>query len=302
MKPKKPLQKDDEVKVKVSSSVPKPKAKVIAAKPTPTTSQRVAAKKPEAKKTKPTIMTQIHNVTVLSPPGSRKNSIEPKIIDEIVSRTSNKKIKPVTVVRTILKQESKEPVHEPVSFEVTFPEERKRKPIELKSVPKEDEYDDDFESYESDFESSSSSDQEEIQSSQEEEESESEESDVSEEEGPVHQRKDEGGGHLKVESENEKKFDSGQYDMNVDKKRLPTPPNFESIESSNDNSERTLDSGIGHFGNPTISSVTYGSQVGLCYLFRFRFMFFFRKYHRVEEAQGFPKEGGICYVNFNLTQ
>lgn len=258
MKPKKPIQKDDDVKVKVSS-VPKPKPKAIP-KPIPTTSQRVATKKPEAKKTKATIMTQIHNVTVLSPPGSRKNPIEPKIIDEPVSRIPNKKIKPVTVVRKIPKQESKEPVPEPVSFEVTFPDERKKK-----IVPKEDEYDDDFESYESDFESSSSSDQEVIQSTGEEEESESEESHMSEEEGPVHQRKDEGGG------ENDKKFDSGQYDMNVDKKRLPTPPNFESIESSNDNSERTLDSGIGHFGNPTISSVTYGSQVGFgfCYFIEF---------------------------------
>ncbi|KAL5286430.1 WDR60 family protein [Megaselia abdita] len=256
-KPKKPLQKDDEVKVKVST-VSKLKPKVVA-KPIPTTSQRVQTKKPETKKTKPTIMTQIHNVTVLSPPGSRKNSITSKKTVEPVTKTVNKKKESLKTVPKTVKQEKREPVPEPVSFEVTFPEERKRRTSEQKAVPKEDEYDDDFESYESDFESSSSSDQEEIPPSEEEDETESDESHMSEEEG-LNERIDEGGGELKVETEDDKKFDSGQYDMNVGKKRLPTPPNFESIESSNDNSERTLDSGIGHFGNPTITSVSYGSQ------------------------------------------
>lgn len=207
-------------------------------------------------------MTQIHNVTVLSPPGSRKNSIEPKRVNEPVSRPSKKKDPVVKIVPKTVKQEIREPVPEPISFEVTFPDERKRRTSEQRAVPKEDEYDDDFDSYESDFESVSSSDQEQIQPTEDEEESESEESHMSEEDEPVNHRHDEGGGEVKIESEDDKKFDSGQYDMNVGKKRLPTPPNFESIESSNDNSERTLDSGIGHFGNPTISSVAFGSQVG----------------------------------------
>lgn len=252
-------------------------------------------------------MTQIHNVTVLSPPRSRKTTIEPKIVDEPVPKSLkniNRNTKPVTMVRKVVSQESRDPVPQAVSFEVSFPEKRKQKTLEQKVAPKEDEYDDDFESYESDFESSSSSNQEEILQTEDEEESESGEDDAVEEEGPTHQRNDEGGGEEKIESEEDKKLDSGQYDMNVNKKRLLTPPNFESIESSNDNSERTLDSGIGHFGNPTNSSSTFGSQVRyFCENVASISIFLnFRKRQKNERTRGFLKEAKICYKNFNLIQ
>uniref|UniRef100_T1GXF3 Uncharacterized protein n=1 Tax=Megaselia scalaris TaxID=36166 RepID=T1GXF3_MEGSC len=191
-------------------------------------------------------MTQIHNVTVSSPPEKRKNMVEPKNVEQHAQRNLKKRKEPPKIVPPKINPEIRKPVPEPISFEVTFPDEKNMKVNE--TIVKDDDYEDDFESYESDFESSS--EHEELSSSPEDQKD-STVNETSEEDEPI-DRKDEGG-EVKLDIDDEKKLDSGQYDMNINKKRLPTPPNFESIESSN--SERTLDSGIGHFGHPTISSV-----------------------------------------------
>lgn len=168
-------------------------------------------------------MTNIHNVTVASPPPKRKE--EPEIIEEDIKprtkreRTKTHTINPEDSVMKRLQQEkekntqaieinlTKSPdlVPDPIAFEITFD------PLEIKD--NNDDYEDDFDSYESDFESEQSD--EKISTP---EESGSEENVV----------------NLNLEipqREEEKKLDSGNYDLPPQQNRIPMENITENLEN-----------------------------------------------------------------------
>uniref|UniRef100_A0A1B0DDE8 Uncharacterized protein n=1 Tax=Phlebotomus papatasi TaxID=29031 RepID=A0A1B0DDE8_PHLPP len=188
------------------------------------------------------VMSQVHNVTVSSPPSQRKMPEIPEIVHLPRDRTRTRTLDPEEIV--VLKNKPQpepetpsdeidssisEPVKPAVAFEVNFEDEKPKESIKerKKNSPEEQEYnyEDDFESYESDFESETSSRAE----SKSIELSEGEKSDSTEESlesstpttsPEIHQSsKDE-----------ERKLDSGNYELHIQRERSP----LDNIEEQND--------------------------------------------------------------------
>lgn len=176
------------------------------------------------------VMYTVHNVTVSSPTLKRKenpndsgpHSQDPLTPPEVSSpkqrvRTKTRTIDPSqSVMQKILQQKNiapetvavappppppKEPTPSPIAFEIS---------LESYTVPSENEYEDDFESYESDFESETSKEG----SEEEEEEDSSDPPEPQEASGAFIQQ-----GMQTNHRDEERKLDSGNYDLPVSKDR-----------------------------------------------------------------------------------
>ncbi|GAB0097379.1 hypothetical protein DMENIID0001_130160 [Sergentomyia squamirostris] len=227
--PKDPMRKPIKIELKTSSK--------SSSKPVPLKAKQMVVI------SKNNVMNQVHNVTVASPPSQRKaaevghlprdrtrtRTLDPDEI--IVLKKPQEKIPTQSIEPSSGESSLIEPVKPPIAFEVNFPEEKKPKEEKKDSPDQEYAYEDDFESYESDFESENSSKQE---SSSEDEKSESaeESTPASSPEIPQHSK------------DEEKKLDSGNYELQVQREKSPL-----------DNIEEQIDSGV-TFGEDIVPRLT----------------------------------------------
>ncbi|XP_017010248.2 cytoplasmic dynein 2 intermediate chain 1 [Drosophila takahashii] len=246
--------------------------------------------KPVTKAKPNAVLDTYHSVTVASPPQKRKQEKESptppsKGYSPVAqakkehkadapaaparARTFTRTLDPEEVV--VLKRESakqrsqvetqeSQPVKQPVAFEVKF-EEKAKKPD-----PESDHYSDDFESYESDFETDDSTpgeDEEpsEPSSSEAEVEEEPEEEDSEPTQNPITV--------IQRDKDQERKLDSGHYDMHLRRNPLSTQSTQNQYDSFDTNSmanSEQLDSGISTTGaeKPPSgeSNVYYGGYSG----------------------------------------
>ncbi|KAH8280596.1 hypothetical protein KR018_012054, partial [Drosophila ironensis] len=217
--------------------------------------------KPASKSKPNAVLDTYHSVTVASPPQKRKQEQvsaappAPPPAEEPPTaparhRTFTRTLEPEEVV--VLKRESakqrsevtRQPVKQPVAFEVKFEEPKK-------AEPESDHYSDDFESYESDFETDASTPEEEEEEEDEggeeaaEESSSTSEGDV-EEEPPEEEDSEPTQNPITVihrDKEQERKLDSGNYDMRR-KAGQVAQQQFDSFDTSSMANSEQLDSGI----------------------------------------------------------
>lgn len=206
----------------------------------------VASKVPEKPVSRKNVMNLVHNVTVASPPSSasKERSASTSDIRQAAaekpanhSRTRTRTIDPKDSIlhqQKMLKLKPKEPVKEPVAFEINFEEAKKSKKIESPEEPEDDAYDyeSDFESYESDFEA-------EISSSAASSEKASDSTDERLEDIDLVQ-------HTPIRDElsrvDKERIDSGSYDMSNKQLLAPSSAHYDSI----DDTINSHDSGISY--------------------------------------------------------
>ncbi|EDW91964.1 uncharacterized protein LOC6531449 isoform X1 [Drosophila yakuba] len=249
----------------------------------PLQSKTTKTAKPVSKSKPNAVLDTYHSVTVASPPQKRRGQAEqekesptppPKAYSPVAqpkkehksnspgkgdaraiparARTYTRTLDPEEVV--VLKRESakqrsevetkeSQPVKQPVAFEVKFDEAKK-------PDPESDHYSDDFESYESDFETDASTPEEEesnksqeSSSSEAEVEEEREEEDSEPTQNPITV--------IQRDKDQERKLDSGHYDMHLRRNRLGSlsmPNQYDSFDTNSMANSEQLDSGISTTG------------------------------------------------------
>lgn len=213
------------------------KSSLIKTKSSPTVVTK-ATDKPLNKKN---VMNTIHNVTVASPPSSaskgRSASTSDIKLDAQVKLTNHSRSRTRTIdpKDSILNKQKlialkekepltkKEPVKEPIAFEINFEEAKKPKKVESHEEDEFD-YESDFESYESDFEpevaSTTSSSSEKLSENDDEPE--------------VVDRMQEDKANSDFSKIDKERIDSGSYEMSTMSKKPVTPSSahYDSIEDT----------------------------------------------------------------------